>query len=49
LTIPVSSSPRSRIASPISPHFLNRIGTMKSKVGDWKDLFWETAYNQQGD
>ena len=29
--------------------FLNRIGTMKSKVGDWKDLFWETAYNQQGD
>jgi NitT/TauT family transport system substrate-binding protein len=29
--------------------FLNRIGSMKSKVGDWKDLFWETAYNQQGD
>lgn len=29
--------------------FLNRIGTMKSKVGDWKDLFWETAYKQQGD
>src|ERR1700735_4895676 len=29
--------------------FLNRIGTMKSKVGDWKDLFWETAYDQQGD
>jgi NitT/TauT family transport system substrate-binding protein len=29
--------------------FLNRIGTMKSKVGDWKELFWETAYNQQGD
>jgi hypothetical protein len=26
-----------------------RIGTMKSKVGDWKDLFWETAYDQQGD
>ena len=29
--------------------FLNRIGTLKSKVGDWKDLFWETAYNQKGD
>lgn len=29
--------------------FLNRIGTMKAKVGDWKDLFWETAHNQQGD
>jgi NitT/TauT family transport system substrate-binding protein len=29
--------------------FLNRIGTLKSKVGDWKDLFWETAYDQQGD
>jgi NitT/TauT family transport system substrate-binding protein len=29
--------------------FLNRIGTMKEKVGDWKELFWETAYNQQGD
>ena len=29
--------------------FLNRIGSMKSKVADWKDLFWETAYDQQGD
>ena len=29
--------------------FLNRIGTMKTKVGDWKELFWETAHNQQGD
>jgi len=29
--------------------FLNRIGSMKSKVGDWKELFWETAYNKQGD
>ena len=29
--------------------FLNRIGTMKAKVGDWKELFWETAHNQQGD
>ena len=29
--------------------FLNRIGTMKTKLDDWKDLFWETAYNQQGD
>jgi NitT/TauT family transport system substrate-binding protein len=29
--------------------FLNRIGSMKSKVGDWQDLFWETAYNKKGD
>jgi NitT/TauT family transport system substrate-binding protein len=29
--------------------FLNRIGTMKTKLGDWKDLFWETAHNQPGD
>jgi NitT/TauT family transport system substrate-binding protein len=29
--------------------FLNRIGTMKAKLGDWKDLFWETAHNQPGD
>ena len=29
--------------------FLNRIGSMKTKVGDWKDLFWETAYDQKGD
>jgi NitT/TauT family transport system substrate-binding protein len=29
--------------------FLNRIGTLKTKLGDWKDLFWETAHNQQGD
>jgi NitT/TauT family transport system substrate-binding protein len=29
--------------------FLNRIGTMKAKLGDWKDLFWETAHNQVGD
>jgi hypothetical protein len=29
--------------------FLNRIGTMKTKVGDWKELFWETAHHQQGD
>jgi NitT/TauT family transport system substrate-binding protein len=29
--------------------FLNRIGNMKSKVGDWKELFWETAHNQKGD
>ncbi len=29
--------------------FLNRIGNMKSKVGDWKELFWETAHHQQGD
>lgn len=29
--------------------FLNRIGTMKAKVGGWKELFWETAHQQQGD
>lgn len=29
--------------------FLNRIGTMKAKLGDWKELFWETAHHQQGD
>jgi NitT/TauT family transport system substrate-binding protein len=29
--------------------FLNRIGNMKTKVDDWKELFWETAYKQQGD
>ena len=29
--------------------FLKRIGAMKSGVGDWKELFWETAYDQQGD
>jgi NitT/TauT family transport system substrate-binding protein len=29
--------------------FLHRIGSMKTKVDDWKDLFWETAYNQTGD
>lgn len=28
--------------------FLNRIGTMRTKVGDWRELFWETAH-QQGD
>jgi NitT/TauT family transport system substrate-binding protein len=29
--------------------FLNRIGTMKTKVADWKELFWETAYSKKGD
>jgi NitT/TauT family transport system substrate-binding protein len=29
--------------------FLKRIGSMKGEVADWKDLFWETAYDQQGD
>jgi NitT/TauT family transport system substrate-binding protein len=29
--------------------FLHRIGSMKTKVDDWKELFWETAYNQKGD
>ena len=29
--------------------FLNRIGSMKSKITDWKELFWETAHNRNGD
>jgi NitT/TauT family transport system substrate-binding protein len=29
--------------------FLNRIGYMKAKVGNWKDLFWETAHHLKGD
>jgi NitT/TauT family transport system substrate-binding protein len=29
--------------------FLYRIGSMKTKVTDWKELFWETAQNQKGD
>jgi NitT/TauT family transport system substrate-binding protein len=29
--------------------FLNRIGSLKAKLGDWKELFWETAHNQTGD
>jgi NitT/TauT family transport system substrate-binding protein len=29
--------------------FLNRIGGIKSKVDDWKELFWETAYTKKGD
>ena len=29
--------------------FLNRIGSLKTKVGDWKELFWETAHHQRGD
>jgi NitT/TauT family transport system substrate-binding protein len=29
--------------------FLNRIGSMKTVLGDWKELFWETAYDQKGD
>ena len=29
--------------------FLNRVGTLKTKVGDWKELFWESAHQQQGD
>ena len=48
-TIPASNSPRSRTASRYFAAFLNRIGTMKAKVGDWKELFWETAHHQQGD
>jgi NitT/TauT family transport system substrate-binding protein len=29
--------------------FLNRIGSMKTVLGDWKELFWETAYDLKGD
>ncbi len=28
--------------------FLNRIGSMKTRLGDWKELFWDTAHHQQG-
>jgi NitT/TauT family transport system substrate-binding protein len=29
--------------------FLNRTNRLKDKLGSWKELFWETAHNQQGD
>ena len=29
--------------------FLNRIGTLKTKLSDWKELFWETAHAHEGD
>jgi NitT/TauT family transport system substrate-binding protein len=29
--------------------FLNRIGTMSYRLADWKEPFWETAYDQTGD
>src|SRR5262249_42425747 len=29
--------------------FLNRIGTLKTKVSDWQELFWETAHQQAGE
>jgi NitT/TauT family transport system substrate-binding protein len=29
--------------------FLHRIGSMKTQVADWKELFWEPAHRQQGD
>jgi NitT/TauT family transport system substrate-binding protein len=29
--------------------FLNRVGTLKTKLGDWKQLFWESAHHQDGD
>jgi sulfonate transport system substrate-binding protein len=32
-----------------STAFLHRIGTLKTKVGDWKEPFWETAHHQHGD
>jgi NitT/TauT family transport system substrate-binding protein len=25
--------------------FLNRVGTLKAKIGNWKELFWETAHH----
>ena len=28
--------------------FLNRMGRLKPKVETWKDIFWETAYGQEG-
>jgi NitT/TauT family transport system substrate-binding protein len=29
--------------------FMNRVGGMKAKVTDWKELFWETAHSRNGD
>ena len=29
--------------------FLNRLGTLKTKVETWQELFWETAHHQAGD
>jgi ABC-type nitrate/sulfonate/bicarbonate transport system substrate-binding protein len=29
--------------------FLNRIGSMKSVISDWRELFWETPNEQTGD
>jgi len=29
--------------------FLTRIGAVKTKVEDWRQLFWETAHHQSGD
>jgi NitT/TauT family transport system substrate-binding protein len=29
--------------------FMNRVGSMKAKVTDWKELFWETAHNRNGE
>ncbi len=29
--------------------FLHRIGSMKTPLTDWKELFWESAHHQQGD
>jgi len=29
--------------------FRNRFGTLKTKVGDWRELFWETAHHHDGD
>jgi len=29
--------------------FLGRTGAMKAKLADWRDIFWETAHQQQGD
>ena len=29
--------------------FLNRMGAVKAKVADWRELFWETAHQQAVD
>jgi hypothetical protein len=29
--------------------FLTRIGAVKTKVEDWRQLFWETAHHPSGD
>ena len=31
------------------PFFVWEVAMPKAKLGDWKELFWETAHQRQGD